>query len=720
MISLDTETTGVDFWHSAIPYIVTSCDLETKQITTFEWFVNPLTRQPEVPDGDLDLVRQLIESADQLALHNAKFDCHAVKRLLPEMEWPWHKTVCTLIAAHLLGSNLPHNLTDTCVLYIGHDIQPLEDAVREETIKARKLAKKQFPTWWIAEEGDPRMPSVKGSSKRDEDKPWKNDMWLPRCMARELKYKPDHPWWHVTRRYAEGDSEATCMLAPALLREIADRKLDKLFRERMRLLPIAAEMEDKGVSVSLTRLNELQRRYETDRAAAERECVAAAGTVPCKKCPTAASLFPTVCKNCNGRGLVPKMAEVPGGTSNLLKEVLFDDLQIKPIGWTDTGEPKVTEESFTFWQSELPDDSRAFKFVKNLALHRKLTTFLNYLMGYRRFGIIDDEWLHLHMNLNPTGTSTLRWSSYNPNSQNISTKEDTDGHSLRHVFGPAPGREWFSLDAKNLELRIPAYEAGETEQITLFENPDQPPYYGSNHLLNFHTVYPDIWEAEQREVGFELVGPHIKKKYDGSWYKRCKGGGFGLQYGGQDKTVDRAFGRPGARAKVAGRFARIHGPGGLNARCIAHADRHGWIETLPDKSVDPERGYPLLVTRTEYGSARPTVPLNYRTQGTACWWIGRAMVRVAEFFTDLNRGLRFEGRAWDGGYRIILQVHDELDIDCPSGARRKAKPPWSYNLPVVRQVKELMEMGGRDIGVPTPVDVGYHQHTWAEGEKISA
>ena len=59
---------------------------------------------------------------------------------------------------------------------------PLEGAAKKATVDARRMAKQMFPEWKVAREGDPDMPSVKSSSQRDEDKPWKNDLWLPRCM----------------------------------------------------------------------------------------------------------------------------------------------------------------------------------------------------------------------------------------------------------------------------------------------------------------------------------------------------------------------------------------------------------------------------------------------------------------------------------------------------------------------------------------------------------
>ena len=99
------------------------------------------------------------------------------------------------------------------------------------------------------------------------------------------------------------------------------------------------------------------------------------------------------------------------------------------------------------------------------------------------------------------------------------------------------------------------------------------------------------------------------------------------------------------------------------------------------------------------------------------WWTMKAMIRVSQFFDRLNRGETFAGRVWAGGYYITLQVHDELDLDMPSG-RGKLLKPWQYNLPIAREVKRLMEMGGQDISIPTPTGCEYIESDWSAGIAI--
>lgn len=284
-----------------------------------------------------------------------------------------------------------------------------------------------------------------------------------------------------------------------------------------------------------------------------------------------------------------------------------------------------------------------------------------------------------------------------------------EGFNLRYIFGPAPGREWWSLDAQNIELRLPAYESGEPEIISIFEEPDAPPYYGSTHLLNFHTVYPDIWDSALKESSFDKVGPLCKKKYKSTWYQYCKNGGFAVQYGAVEReegTADKAFHRVGSHARLQARFSKLQE---LNGYWIRYANKNGYVETMPDKSLDMDRGYPLLCTRSQWGSILPTVPLNYHVQGSACWWMCQAMIRC-QGLLDSWESSGFN--AW-----MTMQVHDELVFDMPAG---KGVQPYRTNLARVRELAKTMAQGGNDVGVPTPVGIEYHSKVWSEGITMEA
>ena len=68
---------------------------------------------------------------------------------------------------------------------------------------------------------------------------------------------------------------------------------------------------------------------------------------------------------------------------------------------------------------------------------------------------------------------------------------------------------------------------------------------------------------------------------------------------------------------------------------------------------------------------------------------------------------------------IVLTTfdHDEMVFDLPAAAH-PLKNPKRSNLKYLKVLKQLMERGGEDINVPTPVGLEYHDNNWAEGVTI--
>lgn len=739
MISLDTEVTGVDHFHGAAPYLVTTCDTEGRQ-PYWEWDVNPLTREPQIPDGDVDEIRAAVDDADIIVGHNFKFDAHAKSTI--GLEIPWEKVRDTFIAAHLLASNHPHNLTDVCVEYLGYDILPFEAAVKEATKQARTIVKSAFPEWRIAKEGDNMMPSVKGSSNRDDDKPWKADMWLCRAL-RKIDPKgefTDPSWDTVCAEYANTDSAVTIALWQYMEKEIKRRELWAIYMERMKLVPIAYDMECRGVTVIGQNTGDMIVEYGQFVVEAEDTLVTIAAdfghdlqlaegasindnmrdffyggvTQSCPRCNytkrvkhwAGEHVNGDVCPKCAGRKRAPVKWELAVSESKNLG---------LPVVYGKKGTPSLDAAAMTEYQATL-DEGPALEFLRLLSKKRVRETSISYLEGYRRFWLPDTApgYYRLHPNLNPAGTDHLRWASYNPNGQNISKKEyeceDCDGegcevcngtgldpsiHSIRTCFGPAPGREWWSVDFENIELRIPAYESGEPAMVELFEKPNDPPYFGSYHLLVASILYPDeFWPVAEKKGAF-------KKKYKATVYQWIKNYDFAEQYGCGERKGDATARKRGAWRKTREKLPRRTT---LAAKYLQMAERLGYVETLPDKSVDPARGYPILASRTEDGRVSPTTPFNYHISGTACWVKNRALVRCSEKIREWN------AEGWDGF--ISLEIHDEILFDMPRGS---GVEPWRTNLPRVQELKRLMQKGGEDIGLPTPVSVDYHSNTWATG-----
>lgn len=690
IVSLDTETTGLDIRYGARPFLVTLAD-EAGANIYWEWDVDPMTRKVLSNQDDLLDILKVLGSADVVVLQNPKFDVTGLAYLYQDYKvpwkWDWSKTRDTLMAGHLLCSNGQHDLTSMVLKYLREDIQPYEDAVKAATTQCRRRAQGKAPEfpWRIASANLPEMPSAK-------DTTWKFDMWLPRYVAQLEGLPEGHEFWVTCSNYANSDSTSTLFLYLRMEWELKEKGLWRIYQERLKLLPVIYQMEERGITVSTERLRKLQTDYRKESNRANDICV-------------------DIAKGYGYELTLPKA----GNNGSLLEfvKVLRDHYNVpgrKPmiLGTTKKGNISLDKKAVSDIIASTLPTSRANLFFRKLLDKRKRDTALNYMESYERFFIeVLPGWQRLHPSLNPTGADTLRFSSSNPNEQNISKQE---GFNLRYAFGPLPGREWWVRDAQNIELRLPAYESGEKELIELFENPEKPPYYGSTHLLNFHTVYPDIWDEELKAVGFEKVGPHCKKKYASTYYQWCKNGGFAIQYGAVESddgwgTADKSFHRQWSHKKLKSRFSKLSK---LNEKWMRFAEENGYVETIPDRTVDPKRGYPLQCTRSDWGRILPTVPLNYHVQSSAMWWMMKAMIRCQDYLDETNRKCQ-------GGFYMVMQIHDELVFDFPKG---QGDEPWKTHWPIVKRIGELMEEGGKDYGIPTPVSCEYCDVSWDSGRSV--
>jgi len=661
IISLDTETTGLDLHHGSRVFIVTTYT-PTENIT-WEWEVDPLTRKPRIPRKDKREVMELIGDAKKIRLQNSKFDVRALQATFGnDFKWDWSKVDDTLIAGHLLHSSQPHDLATMSLLYLDTDIAKYEQVLKDACNKARTIVRRDYTDWRIAKAGLPDMPSVKGTA-------WKNDLWLPKAIAEKEGYPEDHPWHTVTATYADYDSASTYYLFDKMKAELKDRGLWKLYKQRVRILPIAYNMEERGVTLNKSRLDQLTKEYIEESEKAENTCV-------------------TIAKVFDADLWLPK-----SGNNKSLTDTVFNKLELPVIKKSKkTGNPSMDKGVLEHWEATLPHRDIRLKFVRALRSKRKRDTALNYMEGYERFWFdVGNGYYKLQPSVNPTGTNTLRWSSNNPNSQNISKQE---GFNLRYCFGPAPGREWWALDYDNLELRIPAYECQEPAMLELFENPDKPPYYGSYHLLVFDILHPEM---------FAEHGVDVAKKYKSTWYGWTKAGNFAELYGAVESsgTADFAYHVQGAQRIVAKRLTE---KSKLNKSYIKHANEHGFVYTMPDKSVDSSTGYPLECPRLDRGKISPTVPLNYHVQGTACWIMGQAMMKVDRYLKRLT-----EKTGQD--HFITMQVHDEIVLDFPAR-------PNKANLPRVEMVRGLMQSIGKDLipEVKLTCGIDHHPNNWSETE----
>lgn len=659
MLAIDTETTGVDPWHGSQPFLVTIFNGE--ETHWWEWEVNPLTRKVLIPEKEKQEIRDMIRG-ETLIFQNSKFDVRELEFVgitNTSGGWDWSKIHDTLISSHLINSSQQKGLTFSALFYLGIDLAKFEDKISDHCNAARRYVRTHHPDWRIARKGLEEMPSASG-------KEWKADMWLPAAIIQADNLEEAQEWRDSVVKYSLADPEATYYLYESHQRIIEKRGHEKLYEERLKVLPIIYEMEANGVTVSNKRMEALIEEYQQTSMKCKKTCV-------------------RIAKSYKYELDMPKT-----GNNASLQEFIFDVMKLPVVEKTKTGKPSLNKGVFPHYLDTLKETSKEGRFIRKLVQKRKVDTAISYIESYKRFMLPYGDGLTSTMfpTLNPVGTSTLRCSSKNPNEQNISKKE---GVNLRRAFGPAPGREWWALDYNNLELRIPAYECEEPAMLELFEKPNEPPYFGSYHLLIFSILYPDE---------FKKHGAKVKDIYKSTLYQWTKNGNFAELYGAVDtndgkSTADRAFHYPGAQSIVASKLKK---KSALNKHWIRFANQKGYVETLPDRTVDPDHGYPLYCKRTKWGQISPTIPLNYHVQGTACWIMQRAEVKVQEYLNKLG-----------SDYFMIMQVHDELVFDFP---HKKNKG----NLPKINRIRKIMESCGDDVGVVLTCGVDYHPNDWGTTE----
>ena len=236
-----------------------------------------------------------------------------------------------------------------------------------------------------------------------------------------------------------------------------------------------------------------------------------------------------------------------------------------------------------------------------------------------------------------TVTATGRLSSTEPNLQNIPTRTEL-GSQLRRMFTAPEGCVLVDADYSQIELRLLAHIAGDTEMQAAFRSG-----------ADFHTVTASrVFHVEPQEVTPEMR-------------RRAKAVNFGIVYGISAFSLAQDIGVSVAEAKayMERYFETYQGVRQYMTDVVAKAEQDGYVQTLMHR----RRALPELKSSNfnmrEFGKR---VALNMPVQGTAADIMKLAMVRV-------HHRLKREGlRA-----RLLMQVHDELIVECPASEREQVE-----------------------------------------------
>lgn len=310
------------------------------------------------------------------------------------------------------------------------------------------------------------------------------------------------------------------------------------------------------------------------------------------------------------------------GSPMQLSHVLFDVMRLPTKGLKKTKRGYYSTNAKVL--SDLARDHEIVRLILDWREKSKIkSTYLDTLGPLRR----GDG--RVHTTYNQTITATGRLSSSDPNLQNIPTRSEL-GRTVKTAFSAGEGSVFLAVDYSQIELRLLAHLSGDEHLVRAF-----------NESEDFHA------ETAARVFGVPVseVTPDLRS--------RAKAVNFGIVYGQQAYGLSQSLhiSMAEARDMIDRYYEAYPGVRTFLDNVVARAKQTGYAETMYGR----RRHIPELKAKNPQlrGFGERTA-MNHPMQGTAADIIKIAMARV-------SRRLEEEGFA----AHMILQVHDELDFECP-------------------------------------------------------
>ncbi|MEA3309578.1 MAG: DNA polymerase I, partial [Chloroflexota bacterium] len=397
--------------------------------------------------------------------------------------------------------------------------------------------------------------------------------------------------------YACADADLSRRLVEQLQAELGAHQQEYLFRDiEMPLIPVLADMEMRGVKVDLEWLETLSKELSLRLERQQAEIYALAGQ------------------------------EFNINSPQQLSSILFDKLHL-PTKWV----PKTKSGYYSTRAAVLEELQGEHPLVKHILTYRSLaklqSTYVVALAGF-----VNPETGRVHTSYNQIGTVTGRFSSSNPNLQNIPIRTE-EGRRVRRAFVAEEGCVLIGADYSQVELRVMAHVSEDAGLIQAFKRGEDV------HA----TTAAAVFEVPLEQVDYDMR-------------RIAKAVNFGLIYGQQAYGLSQQLGVSVEKAEefIRRYFARFPQVRAYMQRVQKEAQARGYVETL----LRRRRYFPELRagSRTSHRQRQSALRMAINTpiQGSAADILKLATLR-------LHVRLRAEGlRA-----RMILQVHDELVVEAP-------------------------------------------------------
>lgn len=506
-----------------------------------------------------------------------------------EEEAIFSKTLATIRRDAPIDFNLPEKKFLESV-----NIESVEELLREFEFKS--LMTRVRSVLGGAENKDILDKNITESISKEEEEKIRIAFWLLNSEVADANFE-DILSYGGAKNFAEAKKN--------IIDKIEKENLGYVYEKiELPIIPIIRKMEEYGVLVDTSYLKKLSEKYHTELKKQE------------------ASIWEDAGHEFNINS--PKQLGV----------VLFDEMKLVP----ETGRMKKTAGGArSTKESELEKLRGASPIIDKIFLYRELQKLLSTYIDVIPTLVGSDSRLHAHFKQN--GAATGRFSSQDPNLQNIPTKTEL-GKNIRNSFVAPKGHSLMSFDYSQIELRLAALMSGD------------------EYLRNVFVEGRDVHSAVAMRV-FDVN----EKDVTAEMRRRAKVINFGILYGMGVLALKQNLGTDRAEAQkfYDSYFEEFPTIRGYLDSVIAQAKEKGYTETLFGR----RRYFPGLRSKIPFIKAMAErMAINAPLQGTAADIIKIAIKNSHEALKDA--GLL-------DGCHLILQVHDELVYEVKEEYIEKAK-----------------------------------------------
>ncbi len=388
-----------------------------------------------------------------------------------------------------------------------------------------------------------------------------------------------------------------------IFKQLKEKNLDKVYEEIEKpIIPIVKDMEDYGILIDKKYFENLSKEYhqELDKLTAK----------------------------------IYKMAstEFNINSPKQMGEVLFGKMGMK------SSKKKNASGSFSTKVSVLEELEEENPIIKEILFYRELQKLLSTYIDVIPKMVSEDGRLHAKFLQN--GTTTGRFSSQDPNLQNLPIKTEL-GKKIRNGFVAGKGNKLLAFDYSQIELRVVAMLSGDKKMTQIFR------------------------EGKDIHAGVaSFVFGVPMDKVDSEMRRKAKVINFGIIYGMGVSSLRKSLGgtRPEAQKFYDNYFNQFSGVRDYLEEVKIFAMKHSYTETLFGR----RRYFPNINSRIPFlKNMAERTATNAPVQGTATADIIKLAIRFAE--EDLKR------KSFLDRVHLVLQIHDELVYEVEEKALSEAE-----------------------------------------------